>query len=283
MNQCFLALICLHLLLTFVLAQDGDEPLIPNREEKPNYIGVKDPFAPSIANTPTSATQSNERLIPANQISSPNPSESQDNLGGLNEGSQPAPAVKTDSNWEDELLNGSDDDFKPAPLKVAGDEEPTLNQTSSPTPTAEASPEPTTSTETIITPQNDLDIGETNFDATATPTPTPTIVIKRELPQEQIKPSELITEEIDPWDDPRKKISTTCRLQLERIKKKKKLLERAEATQLKLQESLASGKGEIEKIKQVSSKLSNKILDLKKELTLLKERGVRQGCPGIYF
>lgn len=276
MKLSFLTLFTLHLLLTFVSAQE-DEPLIPNREdsssEKPNYIGVKDPFAPATTTAETPAVKATAISI------------KQQDEGSSHPATQDMPKAKEPS-WEEELLNGNDEDFKPAPLKVedeVNDNQEDSNNAVTPLDESPTNSPTATATAIIITPQNIMDEGEENPLATPTPTSTPRLVVPRQLPKEQIKPADLITEEIDPWDDPRKKVSTTCRLQLERIKKKKKLFERAEATQIRLKESLSTGKGDIEKIKQVSTKLAIKINELKSELNFLKERGVRQGCPGIFF
>lgn len=279
MKYCLLIALLLQILFIPIMAQDEDSPLIPGRIDdentKPDYIGVQDPFAPKSPTSPTPVAESKPIEDDAKNIK-------EDNFETLTKPNETATinSTNTSESWEEELLNGNDDDFKPAPLKIDSSgaekqkEEVEDQEQQKPQNTATPSMEHAEITATNEpTPEPEL-----------TPSPTAIVeTVKRTLPNEQIKPSDLITEEVDPWDDPRKKISTTCRLQLERIKKKKIMLDRAEGTQLRLQESLNSKKGDMVKIKEISDKLKIKILDLKKEITVLKEKAIRQGCPGIYL
>ncbi len=288
-------------------AQEDNSPLIPARKSSPHnendvdYIGIKDPFAPKTVTTKTPATPTStpgtekphevaedsskdllEEQKPVKNFplatSEPAPN---DNLEQLTE----EPKKETHDSWEEELLYGKDEDFKPAPLKLETDSIESQETNPVSTTDAQATPNPTSSpTVDFVLPGEESQEGKDLPQSSPAPLPTPTKTpIPQERTKEQIKPADLITEEIDPWDDPRKKVSTTCRLQLERIKKKKIMLDRADGTTMRLQESLKQKNGDLQKIQQLSDKLEYKINDLKKEIQYLKEKAVRQGCPGVYF
>lgn len=283
MKLAIYTLIILQLLLTFVFAQDEEEqPLIPNRNEQSNEtsnaLKFKDPFEPSPLQADPEALSEVIPNIPKVQQTT---IETKDNLSELNADIEQNPEKSQNNSWEEELLNGKDEDFKPAPLKIENNNN-NNNQLKDTNEDKSSSPNPVEATPTPLPVPTSVETEDTEdqMENELTPIPTP---IKPPNLQEQIKPADLITEEIDPWDDPRKKVSTPCRLQLERIKRKKKLFERAEATQIRLKESLSSNKGDIVKMKELSLKLELKLQELQRELRLLKEKGIRQGCPGIYF
>lgn len=291
-------------LLCSLWAQEEEDSLIPARKntspKEVDYIGVKDPFAPKIATPAPAKTamptaqkikpadipslesevtnkkleEEIENTAPTNTQPKIEDTQSDDNLGQLTNESTPTSTTESKDSWENELLNGNDEDFKPAPLRL-GNENSVEN--------SEAPAE--VNTEPVITPTATFIIPEEEVVPSPTPTPisSPTISPRTDTTKEQVKPADLVTEEIDPWDDPRKKISTTCRLQLERIKKKKIMLDRADGTHMRLQESLKLKNGDLQKMKDISTKLELKIKDIKREMQVLKEKAIRQGCPGIYF
>jgi len=286
MSYIFIILFTIPFHFFVILAQEDNSPLIPSRKNTQNsgidYVGVKDPFAPKTPSpeaTSKPAPSIEDELGNQETISNPEPSTTNDNLEKLTE----EPTSKPQDSWEQELLHGKDEDFKPAPLKLETD---SIQENESSTPVPEVTPTPTT---TFILPEESAsptsetsEITTEDLTPTATPTPTP-IINRDEMTKEQIKPADLITEEIDPWDDPRKKVSTHCRLQLERIKKKKIMIDRADGTYMKLQDSLKQKNVDQQKAKQLIDTLEAKIKELKKEIQYLKEKAIRQGCPGVYF
>ena len=295
-------------------AEDDNSPLIPARKNSSseiNYLGIKDPFAPpktsstpypktTITPTEKSPESKEEPAEPEDEFDDKNkilkgpstesdPSSPSDDLEKLSS----EPNSQNMDSWEQELLHGKDEDFKPAPLKIDAPQRQSEENQESSLPVIET-PAPQKS---FILPEehNESTSQEIPTDvltSTATPTPSPTPIpsatpsitpSKQPITQEQIRPGDLVTEEVDPWDDPRKNVSTSCRLQLERLKKKKKMLDRAEGTLMRLQDSLLQKKGDQTKIRQLSGTLELKIKELKKDILYVKERAVRQGCPGVYF
>lgn len=291
--------------------EDGETPLIPhikaNEETAPT--GLNDPFQPKVL--PQKITKPEEKSFPVEAVAENTPSPTSptqtigvDEFGPTLDSPKNKAPDETESNInleekintensnydpiEEDLLKGSDEEFKPAPLKIGSEipDEKELNTTTqdvttSPIPTSTPT---TTSDETANIGQkidnSQIEKENKNEDSPPTiPKPSPKTTIQT---QEQINPSELVTEEIDPWDDPRKNVSTTCRLHLERIKKKKRALSKAEATQFRVQDALKGQvKGDREALKSVNLKLENSISNLKKELSSLKEKTIRLGCPGV--
>jgi chromosome segregation ATPase len=61
------------------------------------------------------------------------------------------------------------------------------------------------------------------------------------------------------------------------------MIDRADGTYMKLQDSLKQKNVDQQKAKQLIDTLEAKIKELKKEIQYLKEKAIRQGCPGVYF